>query len=149
MLFFLYQNITKICITTMQSCIYKTRIKIYCINFIFSQFCFSSKTGWKKHLSLIEQQRLDLVMNSSYLRLTVFILYFYNFLTLAFFNLGGSTKPPEPPPRSATESSSLPNTFDDDCSSWKLISEKIMDGSFVSKKGMGRNEEWRHWWSIV
>ena len=36
-------------------------------------------------------------MNSSYLRLTVFILYFYNFLTLAFFNLGGSTKPPEPP----------------------------------------------------
>ena len=77
MLFFLHQNINKICI-------YKTRIKMYCIDFIFSQFCFWSKTGWKKHLSLIEQQRLDLVMNSSYLRLTIFILYFYNFLTLAF-----------------------------------------------------------------
>ena len=33
--------------------------------------------------SVIEQQRLNLVMNLLYSILTVFILYFYNFLTLA------------------------------------------------------------------
>ena len=38
---------------------------------------------WRKRFSFIEQQRLNLVMNTLHLRLTVFILYFYKFLTLA------------------------------------------------------------------
>ena len=69
----------------MQICIYKTMIKIYCLNFIFFPILFFlSKTGWKKRLRFIEKQRLNLVMNSLHLRiLTAFISYFYNFLTLA------------------------------------------------------------------
>ena len=42
-------------------------------------FCFL----WRKRFSFIEQQRLNLVMNTLHLRFTVFILYFYKFLTLA------------------------------------------------------------------
>ena len=70
--FSLHQTVTKTCVTKIQICIYKTMIKVYCINFIFFQLCVSSKSGWKKRLSFIEQQRLNLVMNSLHLRLTVF-----------------------------------------------------------------------------
>ena len=37
---------------------------------------------WRKRFSFTEQQRLNLVMNTLHLRLTVFILYFNKFLTL-------------------------------------------------------------------
>ena len=44
----------------------------------------------------IEQQRLNLVMNLLHLRLTVIILYFYKFLTLAILIYGVRSNPPSP-----------------------------------------------------
>ena len=186
--FFLHQNITESSETTMQMCICKTMIKIYCINFTIFNFVFrrtwdqqealfgifpqktepqhrsqwafrnecspqpsltvfllswwypltsfkavpfspllsAEVTGivqairskqlmlrkmsvkqkcicflWRKCLSFIEQQRLNLVMNTLHLRLTVFILYFYKFPMLAVFIQGVQTPetphPPDPP----------------------------------------------------
>ena len=66
----------------MQVSIYKTMIKIYCLDFIFfSILCFVKDR--MLNLGFIEKQRRNLVMNSLHLRLTVFISYFYKFLTLA------------------------------------------------------------------
>ena len=67
-------------------------IKVYCINFIFRQ----SRDG-KNVLSFIEQQRLNLVMNSLHLRLTVFYFIFIHVFGVSCFNLGGLIEPPEPP----------------------------------------------------
>ena len=95
--FSLHQTITKPCVTKIQICIYKTMIKVYCISFIFFQFCVLSKTGWKKRLSFIEQQRLNLVMNSLHLRLTLSYFIFIHVFDVSCFNLGGLIEPPEPP----------------------------------------------------
>ena len=95
--FFFHQTITKTCVTKIQICIYKTMIKVYCISFIFFQFCVLSKTGWKKRLSFIEQQRLNLVMNSLHLKLTVFYFIFLQVFDVSCFNLGGLIEPLEPP----------------------------------------------------
>ena len=95
--FFLHQTITKTRVTKIQICVYKTMIKVYCISFIFFQFCVPSKTGWKKPLSFIEQRRLNLVMNSLHLSLTVFYFIFLQVFDVSCFNLGGSIEPPEPP----------------------------------------------------
>ena len=84
--FFLHQTITKTRVTKIQICVYKTMIKVYCISFIFFQFCVSSKTGWKKRLSFIEQQRLNSVMNSLHLRLTVFYFIFIHVFDVSCFN---------------------------------------------------------------
>ena len=90
--FSLHQTITKTCVTKIQICIYKTMIKVYCINFI----CRQSRDG-KNVLSFIEQQRLNLVMNSLHLRLTVFYFIFIQVFGVSCFNLGGLIEPPEPP----------------------------------------------------
>ena len=47
---------------------------------------------WRKRFSIIERQRLNLVMNT----LTVFILYLQAF-DISFFTLGGSMELPPPP----------------------------------------------------
>ena len=72
-------------------------IKVYCINFIFFQFFVSSNSGWKKRLSFIEQQGLNLVMNLLYLSLTVFYFIFIHVFDVSCFNLRGLIEPPEPP----------------------------------------------------
>ena len=59
---------------------------------LFAHLLSAEVTGF------IEQQRLNLVINLLHLRLTVFILHFYNFLTLAVLIYFGGT---QTPPRSA------------------------------------------------
>ena len=57
--FFLHQNITESSETTMQMCICKTMIKIYCINFIFSILCFVEHGINKKHSSVSFRKKLN------------------------------------------------------------------------------------------